>query len=309
MDAGSGSVAIIILNWNNYPDTLECLESLYCISYPNYRIIIIDNGSTDDSLPVLRSKFPQAHLIEAGNNLGFTGGNNIGMQYALDHQFSYALLLNNDTVVAPDFLERLIEVIQSDARIGVVGPTIYYFEQPDVIWSAGGAIHHQRGLTWMLNINEKDSGQLGDTPREVDFVSGCALLVKTEVIRSVGGLDERFFAYYEETEWCVRIRRAGYKILHVPSSRIWHKISIEAREASPQVHYYMTRNRLLFLSLTGAGLTPWINTLFFDYARTLLSWTVRPKWRHKDAQRKAMIQGLVDFGRKRLGRVEIGHAK
>jgi GT2 family glycosyltransferase len=244
-------------------------------------------------------------LIETGYNLGYVGGNNVGIQYALEHKFDHILLLNNDTVVAPDFLDHLVEVADADSQVGVVGPTIYYYERPRVIWSAGGSILERRGLTKMLNIDEEDHGQLGKMPREVDFVSGCALLTKAEIVKEIGGLDERFFSYYEETEWCVRVRQAGYSILHVPLSKIWHKISPSAREASPQVHYYMTRNRLLFLAITKAGPIPWLNTLFFDYARTLVSWSLRPKWRHKAAQRKAMIQGIVDFARKRFGKVDI----
>ena len=140
--------------------------------------------------------------------------------------------------------------------------------------------------------------------KQADLVTGCALLIKMPVVDKTGMLDERFFAYYEETEWCVRVSRAGYKILHVPQAKIWHKISPVAREASPQVHYYMTRNRLLFLKVTHAGTKPRLNTMF-NYARILLSWTIKPKWRHKAPQKQAMLQAILDYFRGRFGRVDL----
>jgi GT2 family glycosyltransferase len=155
----------------------------------------------------------------------------------------------------------------------------------------------------MIGIGQKDSSQFGKQARPVDFVTGCALMVSMDIFRDVGGLDPRFFAYFEEVEWCVRMARAGGSILHVPTARIWHKISPEARESSPIVHYYMTRNRLLFLRLTKAGLSSWLYTLVLDYSRTLAAWTLRPKWRKKAPQRKAMLRALFDFSRGRYGKM------
>ena len=140
--------------------------------------------------------------------------------------------------------------------------------------------------------------------REVDFVSGCALLVRMSALDEVGYLDERFFAYYEEAEWCVRIHRAGYQILHVPQAKIWHKIPPQdGRARSPAVHYYMARNRLLFLKATGAGIGAWMHTLLLEYARTLSSWTLNPKWRCKRAQRTAMIWAIADACRGQWGKL------
>lgn len=298
-------VVIIVLNWNGRDDTLACLASLSGIDYPVYEVIVVDNGSCDDSVPVIASVYPQATLIETGANLGYVGGNNIGLEHAKTMGADYALLLNNDTEVAPDFLNLMVEVAEVDAAIGIVGPTIYYFDRPDVIWSAGGSIDWDWGDTRMVNLDVVDQGQFSLLPRPVDFVSGCAMLIKMSLLDQMGFLDPRFFAYYEETEWCVRVARAGFKIVYVPQAKIWHKISPVAREASPQVHYYMTRNRLLFLKLSRVGVAPWLNTLLFDYGRTLLSWTLKPRWRYKAPQRQAMLQGILDFGRGRFGKVEI----
>jgi len=135
----------------------------------------------------------------------------------------------------------------------------------------------------------------------VDFVTGCALLVRMAVVDQVGPLDPRFFAYYEETEWCVRMARAGFRILHVPQAKAWHKIPIESVSSSPSVHYYMTRNRLLFLRLSGASLWAFARAFIGDDLRTLVSWTVRPKWRHLREHRLMMIRAISDFLLGRFG--------
>jgi GT2 family glycosyltransferase len=296
-------VTIIVLNWNGLNDTLDCLESLGQLDYKNHKVVVVDNGSVDGSVPGIREQFPGVTIIENGENLGYAGGNNVGLRYAMAQGADYALLLNNDTVVDPAFLGILVDAAEADPAVGIAGPTIYYHERPDVIWSAGGAIDWQRGSTRMVGLDERDDGQFGVEPRAADFVTGCAMLVRRTMMEKVGPLDERFFAYYEETEWCVRVARAGYKIVHVPLARMWHKISPSARADSPLVHYYMTRNRLLFLKATGAGPGAWLHTLIADYLRTLTSWSVRPKWRGKRSLRRAMWQGIVDFVCGRFGAI------
>ena len=152
----------------------------------------------------------------------------------------------------------------------------------------------------MMGLDEEDKGQY-DAIREVDFVTGCALLARRETIERAGVLDSRFFMYYEETEWCVRAARAGYKILYVPQARVWHKIAPAQQAASPRIRYYMTRNRLLFLRSTRAGARAWLSTLLAEYLRTLASWTVRPRWHDQRAQRRAMIEAIADFARGQFG--------
>ncbi|MGQ9626031.1 MAG: glycosyltransferase family 2 protein [Anaerolineae bacterium] len=287
-------VSIIVLNWNGLDDTLDCLGSLQRLDYPDVKVIVVDNGSTDEPGVVVRERFPGVTFIENGENLGYAGGNNVGLRCAMSQEADYALLLNNDTVVDPDFLRLLVEAVENDLTIGFAGPTIYYYDRPEVIWSAGGAIDWQRGNTRMVGVNEEDMGQFGTVPRTVDFITGCAMLVRRAVIEKVELLDERFFAYYEDAEWCARASRAGFKIVHVPQAKIWHKISPEAQADSPLVHYYMTRNRLLFLKATGAGMQAWLHILFAEYLRTLVSWSLRPKWRSKRTQRRVMVQAIGD---------------
>lgn len=298
--------AVIVLNWNGGRETLDCLASLRRLDYPCFDVVVVDNGSTDGSTQAIRESFPEVWVIETGANLGFTGGNNVGIRHALDREADYVLLLNHDTEVASDSLTHLVRAAEADSRMGMAGPLIYYYDHPEIIWSAGGAIDPQRGQAQMVGIDEPDSGRYGSTPREVDFVSGCALLVRSSVLERVGLLDERFFAYYEEVEWCIRVRRAGYHILNVPRAKVWHKISPGRRAASPVVHYYMTRNRLLLLKCTQLGVRAWFHTLVLEYLRTMVSWSFKPKWRDKLAQRNMMLRALYDYQRGRFGPINLG---
>jgi GT2 family glycosyltransferase len=256
----------------------------------------------DGSVPAIQSRFPEVAVIENEENIGYCGGNNAGLQHAAALNMEYMMLLNNDTEVTPDSVRLLVEAAESNEKVGILGPTICYHDQPDVIWSAGGAIDWHRGETRMIGLNEPNRGQFGLKTREVDFVTGCALLIKRKALERIGPLDERFFAYYEEAEWCVRAHRAGFKIIHVPRARIWHKISPKARSDSPLTHYYMTRNRLLFLQASGAGLRAWMHTLFAEYLRTIVSWSVKPTWRDKRRQRDMMLRAVTDYCLQRFGR-------
>jgi len=303
-------VKIILVSFNRPELTIACLYSLSKINYSNYSIVIIDNASQDGAPKAIQHAFPKVRIIELSKNLGFVGGNNLGLEAAVEDQSDYALLLNNDTEVAPDFLRILVDAAESEDQIGVVGPMIYYFDDPKRIWSAGGAIEWSKGTTRMVGLDELDQGQFGNAPVKANFVTGCALLVKMRVVSAVGRLDERFFLYYEETEWCTRIAQAGYSVVFVPAAKIWHKISTTQRAVSPMVHYYMTRNRLLFLRLSKSGWQAWANVLLKEYLRTLLSWSLRPKWRDRGALRQAMWRGIRDFFAGRFGQMtqESGNA-
>lgn len=296
------AVSVIVLNYNGREDTLACLRSLDHLMYPNVNIMVVDNASSDGSVDAIRAAYPGTTLLETGANLGFTGGNNVGIRYALEQGADYVMLLNNDTIVAPDMLNVMIEVMEHDPSIGVTGPTIYYYNAPDLIWSAGGKIDWSQGTTTMIGLNEEDKSQFGVSPRQVDYVTGCALLVRRDVWNRVGLLDNQFFMYYEETEWCVRATRAGYKIMHVPQAMMWHKIPLEARATTPGYFYYMTRNRLLFLSKSKAGARTWFST-YSGLARTYLSWSLRPKWQDRRHLRRIMLRAVKDYSLGKFGQV------
>lgn len=253
-------VSIVILNWNGLEDTIECLESLKKIAYPNYEVIVVDNGSRGNDAQVLEEKFGDyIHLIRNVKNYGYTGGNNIGIKHALRNSSPDCfLILNNDTVVAPDFLGQMTEVALSDASIGIVGPKICYYHFPDRIQSAGAMINMKTSRNTLIGIEQVDSGQY-DRQQEVDYVSGCCLLVKKDLIQKVGLFDESYFCYWDETDYCVRARKVGYKIVYAPRARIWHKKSLILKpwyktlrrrdqvKASPYPLYFMTRNSFKFM--------------------------------------------------------------
>lgn len=285
-------VVIIILNTNRCLDTLECLASIHQNAYSNLKTIVLDNNSTDGSNAAIRKQFPDVKIIKLVDNLGYAGNNNVGIEAALDQGADWVLILNEDTILDPACLTKLVSISESDNRIGVVGPMVYHHDEPDIIQSAGGML----SSSWdslHLAQNELDRGQITE-PHRVDFISGCAIMFSRTALKRVGGFDERFFYYKEETELCFRVRRAGWKILHVPGAKIWHK-GVQ-REYSPEPHitYYSTRNQFLMLAKHDAPLKVWVIS-WFQKIRTLLSWTIKPKWRSKGAHRSAMFRGMLDF--------------
>ena len=250
-------VSIIILNWNGLEDTIECLESLRKINYPNYEVIVVDNGSKGNDAQVLEEKFGDyIHLIRNDKNYGYTGGNNIAIRYVVNHSApDYFLILNNDTTVAPDFLGQLVEAAESDASIGIVGPKVYYYDFPNRIQSAGGKVNMRTGRTPHIGVKEIDAGQY-DTKREVDYLFGCCLLIKKEMIQKVDLFDESYFCYWDETDYCFRAREAGYKVVYIPEAKIWHKAPLKLKvwdktptsgKASGFSDYYMARNNFKFM--------------------------------------------------------------
>lgn len=239
-------VFIIILNWNGYDVTKECLESLSRVDYANFEIVVVDNGSKDSSPERLMRGFPGLTVIRNESNLGFTGGNNVGIRCALEQNANYILLLNNDTVVAPAFLSELIRVAESDARIGILNPKIYYFEPPTMLWYAGGTFNFWRGFPSHIGHRKCDRAKYNQM-RQVTFITGCAFLVKATVVREIGLLDEQLFYTAEDTDWSIRALQAGYTAVYVPSSMIWHKESFDTKRNAGKSFrdFYNIRNTLL----------------------------------------------------------------
>ena len=220
-------VAIIVVNWNGRNDTLECLESLHKVDAADLMVIVVDNGSIDGSVEAIRSAHPWVELVALPENRRFAGGNNAGIAHALARGAAYVLLLNNDTIVAPDFVTHMLSRFARDPRSGMVTPKIYYADTPDLLWFTGGEISFWKGLLTHTGIREIDTGQY-DIPREIDYATGCCLLTSREVIENTGTLDESFYMYTEDADWSMRVRKAGYRILYEPRARIWHKISVSS---------------------------------------------------------------------------------
>lgn len=292
-------VVSVILNTNRRDDTLACLASLSRSSYAHHSEIVLDNHSSDGSVEAIQRQFPLAKIVPIADNQGYAGNNNVGIRLALEFGADWVFVLNEDTVLDGDCLERLVEIGEGDARIGILGPMVYHFDEPDTIQSGGGIL----GPYWEsihLAKDEPDRGQLREA-HEVEWVSGCAILVRRAAIEQAGMIDARFFYYWEETEWCLRIGKAGWKIVHVPAAKIWHKGVQRNYSPKPSVMYYGTRNRLLMYQKHRAPFKVWLHALG-ETLRTLVSWSVRPKWRDKRAHRDAMWHGLLDFLRGRWGK-------
>ncbi|OGR00343.1 MAG: hypothetical protein A2505_08415 [Deltaproteobacteria bacterium RIFOXYD12_FULL_55_16] len=239
-------VCIIILNWNGWEDTLACVASCRKLTWPNFRILIVDNGSTDGSEEILRLNLPEEEIIQTGANLGFSGGNNVGIRRAMEDGADYVWLLNNDAVAAPVALTALVEAMEVEPAIGIAGAKIYFHDDPRIIWSAGGQWKKGR-----LALRDWGRG-LPDDDRfaelcELDSVSGCSMLVRSAAIREIGMMEEGYFLYWEDTEWCARAREKGYRVLFVPGAHVWHKVSASAGQHTFPQYYYYTRNGFSFL--------------------------------------------------------------
>jgi GT2 family glycosyltransferase len=293
-------VISIILNSSRREDTLECLTSLTNSTYGNHKTIVLDNSSTDGSVEVIRSGFPSVEVIDLRENQGYAGNNNIGIEAAMAQGADWVFVLNEDTVLDPNCLTQLVEVGESNHQIGILGPMVYHHDEPDVIQSAGGLL----GPYWEsihLAKDEPDRGQFADV-HQVDWISGCGILVRRAVIDEVGMLDDRFFYFWEETEWCVRASRAGWQIVHVPAAKLWHKGVQRNYQPKPSLLYYATRNRFLLMSKHRAPVDAWFGA-WGQTLRTLASWTVKPKWRAQREHRDALFLGMVDFLRRRWGKM------
>ncbi len=232
-------VSIVILNWNNIDDSIEVLESLKKVTYSNYQIILVDNGSKEPEGDLLKEKYPYIELFKNPENFGFTGGCNTGIKEAMEDNSDYVLLLNNDIKVSPNFLDLLVAEAESDPKIGIVGPKLYFYDRPKEIAFGGGSINLFTGEAKHLKLEEK---------QEVDYIEGSSMLIKAELLEKIKGLDEEYFSYWEDADFCVKTRKEGYKIVYQPKAELWHKVSSSTGgDLSPFSIYYLTRNRLIFM--------------------------------------------------------------
>jgi len=283
-------VIAVVLNWNRRDDTLACVVSLLESTYQPLRVLVCDNGSVDDTPAAVRSAYPSVEVLELGYNRGFAGGANAGLRYALAAGAEYVLALNNDTFVEPTMIERLVEAAAPD--VGIVAPLIYYATAPDTIWSAGGVrsrwtleqIHDLRG--------QRDTGIWPSTLKR-DFAPGCAMLLSRVVLETVGLFDERFFMYYEDSDLCLRVRRAGHRILLVPAAHMWHKVATSSGGiGSSAERYAMARSSVLFFRKHVRG-WQWAIVAPFRLGSAAKT-TARLLWRGRPAAALAYWRGLRD---------------
>jgi len=293
-------VYIMLISFNQEKDTLECLHSLRSLDYKNYRVILVDNGSVDSLSEKVYSDFKDIKLIKLNSNVGAAAGRNIGINYALKKGCEYIFFLDNDAVVEPSTLTELVKVAETDSKIVAVGAKTYYYDEPKKIWNFGGKICWLKGKFIDTQQGKFDNGQF-DSGKEVDTFPIGFGIVRTDVIKKVGEIDERYFVYYEETDWHVRMKRVGHRIVVTPKAKIWHKASSALGMESPFFYYYRTRSRLLFMFKNAPKIYLPFFFLYFIYDfsyNTLLTLFLseRPNQLH------AAVIGLFDFIRGRFGK-------
>ncbi len=339
-------IYILVLNWNNWKDTIECLESVFQSRYPNFQVICIDNASTDGSAQMIKEwaegrrvlnssffTFDAANkpipvvtydkktaeeggdagqedspvspvqrypliFIHAGANLGYAGGNNIAIRYVLKKgDGAYLWILNNDAVVNKDALSAMVETIEKNAGVGMAGSKLLYYDRPHILQAAGGCkLSPLMGNTELIANNQEDSGRWNE-PLEPDYICGASVLVKKEVIETIGLMDESYFLYWEDADWGVRARRKNFKLLYCPKSSVWHKEGGTSGSVNPLTDYYWSRNGLFFMKKFYPAL---LSITPFSY---LVKYTIVRLIRKQPLNFSAFIRGSLDFIKGRRGKL------
>ncbi len=279
-------VYLLILNYRGYEDTCECIESLLCIEYNNYRLLVIDNNSEDGSYEKLQQRYPDIEHIQTGKNLGYAGGNNVGIMYALEKEAQYIAILNNDIRVESNFLNIMIHEMEENRKIAISGPTVCEWNS-DVVQSAGAMVNLYTAESKLLNSG-KNYSEINSKKIICDYVSGACIIVRASLLNVIGKIPEIYFLFYEETEWCIQTARKGYEICCIPSARIWHKESSSVNKISDLKQYYMDRNRVVF-EKRNAGM---LQFLFFNNYIILQTIFRKITKKNQTAGFKALWDGL-----------------
>ena len=289
-------VGILLVNYNGAKDTVECLNSLYTVNYKNKKIYVVDNNSSEDDLEYLESFIDCSYvkLIKLEENLGFSGGNNIGIKEALADGCKVIGLLNNDTTVEDDFLNQLVIKLFSDKRIGAVVPQIRDYYNESMVTYGGGEINYLKGSVFIEGINRYEDS-INNTERFVTFGHGCCLFLKKEVILKIGLLPEEYFLYFEDADYSIQIVKSGYRIMYCPKSIIYHKESASTKKGSDNFQYYFTRNRFYFIKKNFkllSKLTAYPISVLYLIKKMLL----------KEFELKNIKVGLIDYSRGKTGK-------
>lgn len=243
----SNKILIILLNWNGKKDTLECLDSLQKVNYPHFTTIVIDNGSSDDSVITIRNAFPSIPIFETKENLGFAGGNNVGIAWGLKKDYEWILLLNNDTTVAPDFLNGFLDAAKQEPKAKILGAKIYRSSKQNEIDHLGGIWNPKIAEFESLHSGQIDDKISFESMKKVDYVCGAALFMHRSVPETIGLLEPKYFLFWEETDFCCRAKRCNLEVWTAPQAKVWHKVSSSFTGGKPQMHYFWWRSRLLWM--------------------------------------------------------------
>ncbi len=254
-------VSFISINYNQSAVTLEFLESLTHLTYLNYEIIIVDNASPSDNPDIIKEKYPNITLIKSKENLGFAGGNNLGI---LNSKGKYLLFINNDTEVESGFLEPMVEAFENDKNLGMVSPKIIFHHHKDeklMQYAGGKEVNYSKGTGSFIGYGEIDKGQYQTS--YTNLIHGAAVMVPLELMKTVGVWPDIYFLYYEEIDWSEHFKRSGYKLKFISESVVYHKESLSIGKATPIRIYYMNRNRQLFIRRNGRFINILSATLVF----------------------------------------------
>ncbi len=295
------NVAIILVNWNGLAVTKQCLHSLRALRYRSFQVIVVDNASSDGSAEMLPKEFPEIVLLTADTNLGFAGGNNIGFRYAFQHHFSYILMLNNDTIVEPDFLDHLIQYMERHPDAGAIQPRIHFEHDRSLIWNGGSKHAVWSGFLYTEDVHRKPSNRSLQL-KKVDWITGCAFLIRTNVLQQTGLLAENMFMYSEDVDLSMRIKALGYTLIYHPQAVIYHiagmsnKTTTKGKEGyvHPLVHYYNQRNRIWILKkYTPIYALPTVIICNFFYISLIIGYfALRGRFNKFKAVLKAVKDGL-----------------
>lgn len=307
LEPSQSMVAIVILNWNNPDDTLACLRSVEALAYPaeQLAVIVVDNGSTDDSVARIGAACPGVFLLQTGANLGYAGGNNVGIRYALAAGADTVCILNNDIIVEPDFLPPLLAALASAPDVGVATPLVAAQPAQNRVWALGARVEWRTGDIRRQYAGEPVAIWRQQMPFAVEIASGAALLIRREVFERVGLMDEAFFLYYEEVDWSLMVSKAGFRIVAVPASLVGHKVSATLGAASPAIDYYMARNHLRLLSRRCSGLRfayLWSRVVLLNLL-TIAVYTAKSHNGQRTRHRNARMFGLRDACLGRWGKM------
>ena len=254
MSGSPPRVAAIVLNYNGREVTLQALASLSAMDYPAFDLLVVDNGSTDGSYEAIEAAFPDVFQVRTEQNLGPAGGCNLGIRRALERGYDYLLILNNDIEVAPDLLSEMLAVAERDPAIGAVGPKAYYHapEDRDRIWSAGGKLRFRESVTRERGEGERDRGQY-DRDQEVDYINGCAMLVRRECFERAGLWDPIFHLAVEDADFCMRLKRLGYTCWYAHRARLWHMVAYATGVYKPGKTFNTGRSTAIFVRRYGTA--------------------------------------------------------
>lgn len=305
-------IAIILVNYNGIEDTKECLESLQKLNYDNFETVVVDNGSKDDSVKILKEKYPEIQLIDTGKNLGFSEGNNVALKKCLKKNFSYFFLLNNDTVVDRDLLTHLVNAAEKHPNAGILGTKILRYHDKNTIDHFGGV--------WNKDLVQFDPIGCGKDINSfteckvVDYICGCAFFIKRKVLEDIGFLLPEYFLIWEEADYCYKAKEKGYQCLSVPEAKVYHKVSSSFTGGKPQLEYFWWRNRLLWLYRNQKQITfPYKKIVFFQILKTVRHFFIkfisyplssrkkRVERRAKVRRYYARVRGIKDYYLNRFG--------